>query len=358
MNLEDLRTDIDRIDEKLLSLLEERMEKALLTKVFKEGRVTDSRREAEVIERARRPLRRLVSPDFAESIWKTLMVEGRSIQEKNLRTIGFQGEHGAWSEVAAKAWNRDFASIPCREFVDVFDAVRDGNFDFGIVPVENTLGGLVGPVNAILVYADLRIVAAVDLPVTHCLLALPGTDYREIRQAYSHTQALTQCRGFLSRNHLEPVQYYDTAGAAKMIAEERPRDTAAVASRYAGELYGLEIIKEGIQDAEVNRTRFFVLAREDAERPAGAGLRQKCSAVFNATDRAGGLFGVLEVFAKADINLTRIESVPDKPGDYAIFIDFEGDENEARVAEAIAEASSLTRGFRILGCYDETRVGA
>jgi len=356
MNLDDLRIDIDRIDEKLLSLLEERMEKALLTKVFKEGSVADPRREAEVISRARRPLRPLVSPDFAEKVWKSLMVEGRNVQERGLRTIGFQGEHGAWSEVAARAWNPELSTIPCREFVDVFDAVRDGNFDFGIVPVENTLGGLVGPVNAILMYADLRIVAAVDLPVTHCLLALPGTDYREIRQVYSHPQALTQCRGFLSRNRLDPIQYYDTAGAAKMIAEERPRDTAAVASRYAGELYGLETIKEGIQDAEVNRTRFFVLSREDAAKPAGGGLRQKCSAVFNATDKAGGLFGVLEVFAKAEINLTRIESVPDKPGDYAIFIDFEGEESEPRVAAAIGEATAKTRGFRILGCYDETRI--
>ncbi|MDA8411689.1 MAG: chorismate mutase [Treponema sp.] len=355
MNLDDLRTDIDRIDERLLSLLEERMEKALLTKVFKEGRVADPKREADVLDRTRRPLRRLVSPDFAVGIWKNLMAEGRIIQEKGFHTIGFQGEHGAWSEVAAKAWNKDYASIPCREFVDVFDAVRDGNFDFGIVPVENTLGGLVGPVNAILVYADLRIVAAVDLPVTHCLLSLPGTDYREIRQVYSHSQALTQCRGFLNRNRLNPVQYYDTAGAAKMIAEERPRDTAAIGSRYAGELYGLEVIKEGIQDAEVNRTRFFVLAREDIERSSG-GLRQKCSAVFNATDKAGGLFGVLEIFAKAEINLTRIESVPDKPGDYAIFIDFEGDEREPGVAKAIDEATKATRGFRLLGCYDEARV--
>lgn len=356
MNLDDLRNDIDRIDEKLLCLIEERMEKALLTRVFKEGRVADPDREAEVIERARRPLRPLVAPDLAESLWKTLMEEGRRLQGRGLATIGFQGEHGAWSEVAARAWNQELATMPCREFIDVFDAVRDGNFDYGIVPVENTLGGLVGPVNAILVYADLRIVAAVDLPVVHCLLALPGTDYREIREVFSHDQALAQCRGFLARNRLDPARYYDTAGAARMIAEERPRDAAAIASRYAGELYGLEIIKEGIQDAEVNRTRFFVLARNDAPRPKDAGPRQKCSAVFNATDKAGGLFGILEVFAKAEINLTRIESVPDKPGDYAIFIDFEGDEDDPRVAKAISEAAARARGFRVLGCYDERKV--
>jgi prephenate dehydratase/chorismate mutase/prephenate dehydratase len=260
--------------------------------------------------------------------------------------------------VAARSWDRDLATIPCREFIDVFDAVRDGYLDFGIVPVENTLGGLVGPVNAILVYADLRIVAAVDLPVAHCLLCLPGADHREIRQVFSHAQALAQCRGFLARNHLDPAPWFDTAGAARMIAEERPRAAAALASRLASELYGLEVIKEGVQDSDNNRTRFFVLARqEEGERLARGreGTRQKCSAVFHAEDKAGALFGVLEVFTRAGINLTRIESVPDKPGDYAIFIDFEGDEASPAVAGAIGDASRVARGFRILGCYDEGR---
>jgi prephenate dehydratase/chorismate mutase/prephenate dehydratase len=359
MTLEDLRTDIDRIDERLLSLLEERMEKALLTRSFKESGPRDESREAAVLERARRPVRRLLSPDLAAGIYTSLMAESRALQSGDLATIGFQGEHGAYSEVAAIAWDRELASIPCREFVDVFDAVRDGHIDYGIVPVENTLGGLIGPVNAILVYADLRIVAAVDLPVAHCLLALPGTDHREIRQVYSHTQALAQCRGFLARNRLEPVPHFDTAGAAKMIALDRPRASAALASRLAGELYGLEVIKEGVQDAEVNRTRFFVLARKDEKNGLHSGSdikHKKCSAVFNAEDKAGGLFGVLELYARAGINLTRIESVPDKPGDYAIFIDFEGDEKDGGVAACIDEAKKLARGFRILGCYNETRL--
>jgi prephenate dehydratase/chorismate mutase/prephenate dehydratase len=358
MTLEGLRNEIDRIDERILSLLEERMEKTLLTRAFKPEGPFDPKREEAVFERARRPVRRLVSPEFAEGIYVSVMAESKAIQDRGMSTIGFQGDHGAWSEVAARSWDEELATIPCREFVDIFDAVRDGHFDYGIVPVENTLGGLIGPVNAILVYADLRIVAAVDLPVAHCLLALPNTDHREIRQVYSHTQALAQCRGFLARNHLDAMPWFDTAGAARMIAEERPRAAAVLASRLAGELYGLEVIKEGVQDSDNNRTRFFVLARqEDGERLARGrkGRRQKCSAVFHAEDKAGALFSVLEVFTRAGINLTRIESVPDRPGDYAIFIDFEGDEAEEGVARAIADASRAARGFRILGCYDETR---
>jgi len=350
MTLKDLREDIDRIDSRLLALLDERMEKSLLAKAFK-AEIADPSREAAVIDRITRSSRCLAGPDFTGELWKRIIAESRGIQSRSPRTIGFQGEHGANSEVAARSWDAGIATMPCREFSDVFDAVRDGLFDFGIVPVENTLGGLIGPVNSILVYTDLRIVAAVDIPVSHCLLAVPGADHREIRSAYSHSQALAQCRNFLARNRLEPRPYYDTAGAARMIAQERPRDAAAIANRFAAEIYDLEIIKDDIQDAENNRTRFFVVSREDSSTEGN-----KCSAVFFTEDKAGALFHTLEIFADEGINLTRIESVPNKPGDYAIFIDFDGSIRDERVARAIDRAKAATRDFRVLGCYQERRL--
>jgi prephenate dehydratase/chorismate mutase len=350
MTLKDLREDIDRIDARLLSLLDERMEKALLARTFKAG-VTDAAREEAVLERITRSSRCLATPAFTGELWKKIISEASAIQARRPKTVGFQGEHGANSEVAARAWDQGAAAMPCREFSDVFDGVRDGYFDFGIVPVENTLGGIVGPVNSILITTDLKIVAAIDMPISHCLLAIPGADHREIRSAYSHAQALAQCRNFLMRNKLEPRPYYDTAGAARMIAQERPRDTAAIANRFAAEIYDLEIIKDEIQDSENNRTRFFIIARE-AARQAG----NKCSAVFSTEDKAGALFKALEIFARAGINLTRIESVPNKPGDYAIFLDFDGSDEEAGVARAIADAGSVARNFRILGCYSERKL--
>ncbi len=360
MTLKDLREDIDRIDTRLLSLLSERMEKALMTRSFKD-RIVDEGREQQVLDRARRSSRCLASPEFTVALYQDIMQESKAIQTRSPSTLGFQGDHGAYSEMAARAWDPKAATIPAREFIDVFDAVQDGFFDYGIVPVENTLGGLVGPVNSILVYSDLAIVAAVDMPVSHCLLSLPGADHREMRSAYSHSQALAQCRHFLARNRLEAMPYYDTAGAARMLAEERPGGVAVVASRFAAELYGLEIIKEDIQDSENNRTRFFVLARrpapEEAARQAGADAPAlKCSAVFFTEDKAGALFRTLEIFAHAGINLTRIESVPNKPGDYAIFIDFEGSDRDRAVAQAIDKAKAATRDFRLLGCYNETRL--
>ena len=350
MTLKDLRDDIDRIDARLLSLLDERMEKALLARSFKAG-ITDAAREEAVLERVARSSRCLAGPAFTVELWKRIMAEAREIQSRMPKTLGFQGEHGANSEVAARAWDPSAAAMPSPDFSDVFDAVRDGIFDYGIVPVENTLGGLVGPVNSILINTDLKIVAAIDMPVSHCLLAVPGADHREIRSAYSHSQALAQCRNFLARNKLEARPYYDTAGAARMIAQERRRDTAAIANRFAAEIYDLEIIKDEIQDSENNRTRFFILAKEAGHRGGN-----KCSAVFSTEDKAGALFKTLEIFASAGINLTRIESVPNKPGDYAIFLDFDGSDEDEGVAAAIAKAAGVARDFRILGCYNERKL--
>jgi prephenate dehydratase/chorismate mutase/prephenate dehydratase len=350
MTLKDIRNDIDMIDAKLLALIDERMEKALLARSFKSD-VADPDRERTVMDRITRSSRCLAGPEFTGELWKRIIAEASAIQARRPKTVGFQGEHGANSEVAARAWDSGAAAMPCREFADVFDAVRDGLFDFGIVPVENTLGGIVGPVNSILINTDLKIVAAIDMPISHCLMAVPGADHREIRSAYSHSQALAQCRRFLARNKLEPRPYYDTAGAARMISQERRRDAAAIAHRFAAEIYDLEIIKEGIEDSSDNRTRFLIIAKEAAPQAGN-----KCSAVFSTEDKAGALFKTLEIFARAEINLTRIESVPNKPGDYAIFLDFDGSEKDERVARAVSEASGVARDFRVLGCYNERKI--
>lgn len=349
MTLEDLRRDIDKIDTKVLLLLNERMERALLTRSFKTT-TQDKDREAALLEKVRHASHNLIDPHFATGLYDEILTESKRLQEKNPLTIGFQGEHGAFSEMAALAYDAQIATIPCREFVDVFEGVETGLYSLGIVPVENTLGGLVEAVNAYLINTNLKIVAAVNLPVRHCLVAPQGADHRELRFVWSHSQALTQCRNFILRNHLEPIPYYDTAGAARAVAEGQPRDVAAISSRLAAELYGLDIIKEDIQDFKNNRTRFFILAKDSSEQNG-----DKCSIVFTAGDKAGSLFAVLEVFAKAGINLTRIESIPDKPGTYAIFIDLEGASKDPRVAESLDKVSNMTKGYRLLGCYREVR---
>ena len=350
MNLKTIRKNIDLLDSEILKLLKDRMEQVLLTKKFK-SQIEDSQRENEVLERIRQNSTGIINADFIEKIYIEIIKESKNLQQNDWELIAFQGEHGAYGEVASRKWNSDFIPIPCREFADVFEGVKDGLYDFGIVPVENTLGGVVGPVNELLINSELNFVGAVELPIHLCLLALPETDHREIHAVYSHPQALAQCRRFLARNRLDPVQYHDTAGAAKMLMETRPKASAAIASKLSAELYNLEILKEDIEDLDRNLTRFIVLSRE--KNPEDG---DKCSIIFSTEHKAGTLFRVLEVFAKKNINLTRIESIPDEPGNYAFFLDFAGSNKDKKVVEALDEVKEITRSFRLMGCYKERKV--
>ena len=347
MNLQNVRNKIDGMDFQILKLLNTRMELALRSKKFKQ-KEEDLTREADVLENIRMNAHDLIAPEFCEKLFKEIISESKKLQRIDYKLIGFQGEHGAYSEVASRVWNSDIVPMPCTEFTEVFDGVESGLYDYGIVPVENTLGGVVSRVNELLINTDLFVVGAVNLSIHHCLLALPGTDHRMLRVVYSHSQALEQCHHFLVRNKLEPVPYYDTAGAAKMLLEESPKASAAIASKLAAELYNLEIIKENIEDLSTNITRFFVISKEDIVTNG-----DKCSIIFTTEHKAGTLFRVLEIFAKEDINLTRIESIPNRQGSYALFLDFMGSKKEDRVVKALVEVEKIIINFRLIGCYEE-----
>ena len=347
MKLNEIRNNIDLIDSRILKLLNDRMEQALLAKKFK-NQLEDLEREKDLLERLKHNPNALIDSEFTESLYKTIFSFSKKLQVRDCVVTGFQGEHGAYSEEAARQWNKDFVTIPCTTFNEVFEGVNSGMFDYGVVPVENTLGGIVGPVNELLINTDLKIIGAIDLPVHHSLLMLPGTDHREIREVYSHSQALAQCRRFLSRNNLTLVPFYDTAGAARMLAEKQPRGAACIASRLAARLYNLEILKENIEDSNINRTRFLVLSKQ--ENPEDG---TKCSITFTTEHKSGTLFGILELFAKAGINLTRIESIPNEPGNYSFFLDFDGSIKDSGITATLEKAEKQTSGLKVLGCYNE-----
>lgn len=347
MKLDEIRHNIDLIDSKILKLLNDRFEQGLLAKRFKD-KIEDPGREKEVLEKIRNNANALIESDFSEEIYKNILTQSKKLQAKDLVIIGFQGEHGAYSEEAVRRYNRDYVTIPCTTFNEVFEGVNSGMYDYGIVPVENTLGGVVGPVNELLINTDLQIIGAIDMPVHHCLLMVPGTDHRDIREVYSHSQALAQCRRFLSRNNLTPVPYYDTAGAARMIAEKQPRGCACIAGKLSAELYNLEILKENIEDLSSNRTRFLLLSKQPHE-DGGT----KCTITFTTEHKAGTLFSVLELFASSGINLTRIESIPNEPGDYSFFLDFDGSIKDPQIISTLEKAEKQTSGFKLLGCYNE-----
>jgi len=350
MDLKEIRNQINIIDSKILQLLNSRMEQAIISRKLK-SQIEDTGREKEILDRIKNNSGELISPDFCEKLFVNIINESKRLQTKGYKVIGFQGEHGAYSEVASKIWDKNLVSVPCKNFSNVFEGVKSGLFDYGIVPVENTLGGVVEQVNDLLINTDLYVAGAIELPINHCLLAVPEADYREIRSVYSHNQALAQCRQFLARNKLQPIPYYDTAGAARMISEKNLRSSAVIASKMSAKIYNLEIIKENIQDLEINNTRFLILSKDKFE-----GIGNKCSIIFSTEHKPGALFGVLEVFAKADINLTRIESIPKQPGIYAFFLDFIGSDKDEKVVRAIDKVTEITKELRFMGCYNERKI--
>jgi prephenate dehydratase/chorismate mutase len=350
MELKDIRKKIDLLDSRILRILNYRMELALMAKKFKTS-IEDKDREKEIIDRIRLNSTGLINAEFVEKVYTEIIKESKALQQRDYRLIGFQGEHGAYGEVALRAWNSEWVSVPCTDYSAVFEGIKKGLFDYGIVAVENTLGGVVGEVNELLVNTGLYVVGAVELPVYLCLLTLPGTDHRDIRTVYSNSQALGQCRNFLERNHLEALQYYDSAGAAKMLAEDTPKSSAVIASKLAAEIYDLEIIKEDIDDFERNMTRFLILSAKE-----NIVEGDKCSILFSTAHRAGTLFNVLEIFTKHDINLTRIGSIQSGAGNYTFFLDFIGSHKDEKVISSMEQIKKVTSSLRFMGCYKEVRV--
>jgi prephenate dehydratase/chorismate mutase len=352
MDLKEIRKSIDATDYEIVKLLNRRMEYALRLKRLKSA-VAEPRREDEVLAHVLSYSHNVVEPDFVEQLYKSIMGEARRIQEKGLRLVGFQGEHGAYSEVAAYSYGPSLIPIPCPSFHEVFMEVESGQLDCGIVPVENSIEGAVNEVYDLLVETNLRIIGEATIPIHHSLLALPEQDYRDLRTVYSHPQALGQCRGFIARHKLEARPFYDTAGAAVMLREQKPAAAAVIASKLCAELYHLEILKENIEDNDSNKTRFVVLSREASPQDG-----DKCSIIFSVTHRPGGLFSVLKILSDGAINMTRIESRPlrNDPGSYAFFVDLEGSDKDERIVSALEGIRANSTSYKFLGCYKAEEV--
>jgi prephenate dehydratase/chorismate mutase len=346
MNLDEIRGRIDKLDLELLSLLEQRMDLSLRSRKHKDI-TTDLGREETVLDRARRTPLGLLGRGAAERIFRILIQESKSLQEEVGQLVAFQGEHGAWGEVATRALAPAAGSIPCLEFEDVFEGVESGAFDLGVVPVENSIEGMVTQVNTLLTRTDLKVSGEIKIPVQHCLLAPEGSRIENLRVIYSHPQALGQCRGFIEGKGFEARPFYDTAGAARMLSRERPRAAGAIASRLSGEIYGLEVLAEDISDHEENSTRFLLLSREAAE------SGDKCSIIFSVRHESGSLFDALRLFSESHINLTRIASMPlrSEPGNFSFFLDFEGSDRDPKVKSVLEQLQKSAIAFKMLGCY-------
>ncbi len=346
-HLSEIRKKIDLVDYEIMKLLNQRMELSMRSRKLK-SRITDPGREEEVFSNVKRFARPLVTAGFSERLYREIISESKNVQDKPFKIIGFQGEHGAYSEVAALKHDTSLIPIPCVEFAEVFEAIADRELDFGIVPVENSLEGAITPVIDLLLETDLKIVGEISLPIRHCLLTLPETDRRDIKIVASHPQALAQCRNFIAKNKLQTHPSYDTAGAAKVLSERRFPSAGVLASELCAELYNLKIVEHDIADHPSNTTRFVMLAREADTNPGN-----KCSVTFSIKHEAGTLFHILKMFSDAGINLTRIESRPvrDDSRQYAFLLDFEGNADDEPVRASIKHLRAIALTFRLLGCY-------
>ena len=268
--------------------------------------------------------------------------------------IGFQGAAGAYSETAAqRAWPGS-ETVGFDRFEDVFEAVASGRTSHGLLPVENSIGGSIHRNYDLLLEHDLPIVAETELPVVHNLLALPGTKLASVRRVFSHPQGLAQCEMFLQTlPGIEIVATYDTAGSARMIRDGNLADTAAIASLRAAEVFGLEVLKAGIQDYEDNITRFLLIGRDSK----ALGQPDKTSLAFALHNGPGALFKALSVFALRDIDMTKLESRParGRPWEYVFYADLSAGREELRCGRAIVHLAEFARWVKTLGSYPHAR---
>ncbi len=263
--------------------------------------------------------------------------------------VAFQGEAGAYSEQAVFNYFGQVEAQPCESFDAVFDAVVSNQCEAALIPIENSLAGSIHQNYDLLLRHNLHIVGEHFLRVQHCLIAMPGVKKEDIKKAISHPQALGQCAAYLRSYGIKAEQVYDTAGSVKMLKESGARDTAAIASRRAAELYGMQILEEGIEDNSENYTRFLAIQHE-ARIPEG---ESKTSIVFTLKNVPGALFKALSVFALRDIDLTKIESRPlqGSPWEYLFYIDFVGATHEEISKRALGHLGEYAVMMRLLGSY-------
>src|SRR5712692_8678903 len=264
--------------------------------------------------------------------------------------IAYQGEPGAFSEAAARRVDPDPHLVPCRSFEEVFETVEAAPTTYGVLPIENSIGGSIHRNYDLLLAHDLPIVAEVELPVVHHLLALPGATLDGLRRVYSHPQGLAQCERFLrTLTQVEIIATYDTAGSAKMVADEKLADAGAIASARAGEVFGLVPLASSIQDFSDNITRFLVIGR----RPFTDSVPDKTSIVFSLPNEAGALFKALSAFALRGIDLTKLESRPlqGRPWEYLFYVDLAAARDELPCARALAHLAEFAPTLRTLGSY-------
>jgi len=265
-----------------------------------------------------------------------------------MKRVSFQGERGAYSEAASVSFFGDEVNtIPCHTFADALKNTENDTSDYSVLPVENSLEGSVGESNDLLLSTGLTAIGEIYFRIHNCLIGTGSIG--DIDTVYSHPQALGQCRQFIQENSLKTIPSYDTAGSVKIIKDLNKDSIACIASRNAAEIFGVAVIQEGIENNTNNYTRFLVFSKEKNDKTENS----KTSIIFSVKHEAGALYQIIKEFHQYKINLTKIESRPNKntPWEYNFYVDFEGWQDDGEIKDMLSKIQENTSFLKILGSY-------
>ena len=353
-NLESLRDEIDRIDEQVVGLLNDRVQAAVKIGQIKDKLGVapyDPAREEQVFEKLLAISEGPMQADSLRTIYREVISASIAL-EKEL-VIGYLGPEATYTHQAAvKNFGTALTHRPLPDIPDVFEAVEQGECDYGVVPIENSSEGAVNRSLDLLVDSELHIVSQVYLKVEHCLFSESAME--EIKEVRSKDQALAQCADWLRRN-LPKASLTPVSSTAEAVREcKSSQGTAAIAGKLAGGMHDVPLVEEGIQDRKNNTTRFLVVARSSLPRREGVDYRT--SLVLSLSDQPGALQSALKPFSDRGLNLCKIESRPSgkKTWDYYFFVDFIGHSEDEKVVEAMKELENGSPFVKHLGSYPET----
>lgn len=375
MDLNDLRQRLDVIDKEIVRLYEERMEVCEGVAEYKIAtgkKVLDRERE----EAKLNSVKALTHNDFnakgVEELFEQIMCMSRKLQYQKLSENGaasrlpfigvedlktdqarvvFQGAEGAYSQLAMLTYfGEDVNCFHVDTFRDAMSALDEGAADFAVLPIENSTAGAIAQIYDLLVEFENYIVGEQIIKIEHCLMAIPGTKIEDIKTVYSHPQSLMQSARFLNAHAgWKQISMQNNAFAAQKVLNDKDNTQAAIASSHAAQIYGLEILKQGVNQSESNSTRFIIVANQKIFRQDA----RKVSICLEVPHSSGSLYHMLSHFIYNDLNMTRIESRPieDRNWEYRFFIEFEGNLADPSVKNAIRGLREEARSLKILGCY-------
>ncbi|MEW6542837.1 MAG: prephenate dehydratase [Nitrospirota bacterium] len=351
-DIQQYRKEIDRIDDEILRLLNERSEKVIeIGKLKKRSDQTANlhtpRREAEIVDRLMRQNRGPFPNEAIRPVYREIMSASLSLEGP--QKVAYLGPRATFTHLACiQKFGSSAQYVPVNSIKEVFNEVERGRANFGVVPIENSTEGVVNHTLDMFMDSNLLIYGEVLQEVSHHLLS-KAERMEDIKKIYSHPHAIAQCRQWLETNlpHVPVAEVPSTARAAELCADDPT--SAAIASELAGQLYGLKVLKARIEDNINNFTRFLVLSQKPPERTG----KDKTSIMLSVKDKVGALYELLRPFASYGLNMTKIESRPSrrKAWEYIFFVDIEGHVEEDRVRKALEEIKGRCLFMKILGSY-------